>query len=381
MRERGSGVRAFDPTAMREANSSLTLRSLYLASGPLTMTELNRTTGLSRRTIELILTDLVTEGWVEPIEPGPATGAGRPPRLYAFRPGHALVGAVQFDTHSTEALVADLSGTVLGRSRRKLTNSMNPDLTLAEARAALLAAVDESGRSLEDFRAVGVAMGGAVDDDGTVVTLVNAPRWAGVRAADALSLPAGVRVMIDNDANLAALAEGALGAATDHASFTWLIAGNRAGSGIIIDGRIHRGFRGAAGEIVEANLLGTRAMEHNPFGLLTSPDPAEREAGEAIVEGVRRGDAEAIAELDAFVAPFAQLLAVFAWTIAPPLIVLGGGLEAGADVLIPSLRAALEAAGAPAMELRASALGREAMLQGALRVAIMSVEHELFESA
>lgn len=381
MRERGSGVRAFDPTAMREANSSLTLRSLYLASGPLTMTELNRTTGLSRRTIELILTDLVTEGWVEPIEPGPATGAGRPPRLYAFRPGHALVGAVQFDTHSTEALVADLSGTVLGRSRRKLTNSMNPDLTLAEAKAALLAAVDESGRSLEDFRAVGVAMGGAVDDDGTVVTLVNAPRWAGVRAADALSLPAGVRVMIDNDANLAALAEGALGAATDHASFTWLIAGNRAGSGIIIDGRIHRGFRGAAGEIVEANLLGTRAMEHNPFGLLTSPDPAEREAGEAIVEGVRRGDAEAIAELDAFVAPFAQLLAVFAWTIAPPLIVLGGGLEAGADVLIPSLRAALEAAGAPAMELRASALGREAMLQGALRVAIMSVEHELFESA
>ena len=381
MRERGSGVRAFDPTAMREANSSLTLRSLYLASGPLTMTELNRTTGLSRRTIELILTDLVTEGWVDPIEPGPASGAGRPPRLYAFRPEHALVGAVQFDTHSTEALVADLGGTVLGRSRRRLTNSTNPDLTLAEARAALLAAVDESGRSLEDFRAVGVAMGGAVDDDGTVVTLVNAPRWAGVRAADALSLPTGVRVIIDNDANLAALAEGALGAATDLASFMWLIVGNRAGSGIIIDGRIHRGFRGAAGEIVEANLLGTRAMEHNPFGLLTSPDPAERKAGEAIVEVVRRGDAEAIAELDAFVAPFAQLLAVFAWTIAPPLIVLGGGLEVGADVLIPSLRAALEAAGAPAMELRASALGREAMLQGALRVAIMSVEHELFESA
>jgi predicted NBD/HSP70 family sugar kinase len=122
-------------------------------------------------------------------------------------------------------------------------------------------------------------------------------------------------------------------------------------------------------------------MEHSPFGLLTSPDPAERAAGEAIVEGVRRGDAEPVAELDAFVAPFAQLLAVFAWTIAPPLIVLGGGLEAGADVLIPRLRAALEAAGAPAMELRGSALGREAMLQGALRVAIMSVEHELFESA
>jgi len=381
MRERGSGVRAFDPTAMREANSSLTLRSLYLASGPLTMTDLNRTTGLSRRTLELILVDLAAEGWVEPIEPGPAAGAGRPPRLYAFRPERALVGAVQFDTHSTEALVADLGGTVLGRSRRRLTNSANPDLTLAEARAALLAAVDESGRSLEEFRAVGVAMGGAVDDDGTVVTLVNAPRWAGIRAAEALGLSSGVRVIVDNDANLAALAEHALGAARDHASFTWLLAGNRAGSGIIIDGRVHRGFRGAAGEIVEANLLGTRAMEHNPFGLLTSPDPAEREAGEAIVEGVRGGDPEAIDQLDAFVAPFAQLLAVFAWTIAPPLIVLGGGLEAGADVLIPRLETELEALGAPAMELRASALGREAMLQGALRVAVMSVENELFGRA
>lgn len=381
MRERGSGVRAFDPTAMREANSSLTLRTLYLASGPLTMTDLNRTTGLSRRTLELILADLAAEGWVEPIEPGPAAGAGRPPRLYAFRPERALVGAVQFDTHSTEALVADLGGTVLGRSRRRLTNSANPDLTLAEARAALLAAADESGQAIEAFRAVGVAMGGAVDDDGTVVTLVNAPRWTGVRAGAALGLPAGVRVIVDNDANLAALAEHALGAARDYASFTWLLAGNRAGSGIIIDGRIHRGFRGAAGEIVEANLLGTRAMERNPFGLLTSPDRAEREVGEAVVEGVRRGDPDAIAELDAFVAPFAQLLAVFAWTIAPPLIVLGGGLDTGADVLIPRLRAALEAAGAPAMELRASALGREAMLQGALRAAIMSVEHELFGSA
>jgi predicted NBD/HSP70 family sugar kinase len=381
MRERGSGVRAFDPTAMREANSSLTLRSLYLASGPLTMTDLNRTTGLSRRTLELILADLAAEGWVEPIEPGPAAGAGRPPRLYAFRPERALVGAVQFDTHSTEALVADLGGTVLGRSRRRLTNSANPDLTLAEARAALLAAVDESGQPIEAFRAVGVAMGGAVDEDGTVVTLVNAPRWTGVRAGAALGLPAGVRVIVDNDANLAALAEHALGAARDHASFTWLLAGSRAGSGIIIDGRIHRGFRGAAGEIVEANLLGTRAMERNPFGLLTSPDQAEREVGEAVVEGVRRGDPDAIAELDAFVAPFAQLLAVFAWTIAPPLIVLGGGLDAGADVLIPRLRAALEAAGAPAMELRASALGREAMLQGALRAAIMSVENELFGPA
>jgi predicted NBD/HSP70 family sugar kinase len=381
MRERGSGVRAFDPTAMREANSSLTLRSLYLASGPLTMTDLNRTTGLSRRTLELILADLTAEGWVEPIEPGPAAGAGRPPRLYAFRPERALVGAVQFDTHSTEALVADLGGTVLGRSRRRLTNSANPDLTLAEARAALLAAVDESGQPIEAFRAVGVAMGGAVDEDGTVVTLVNAPRWTGVRAGAALGLPAGVRVIVDNDANLAALAEHALGAARDHASFTWLLAGSRAGSGIIIDGRIHRGFRGAAGEIVEANLLGTRAMERNPFGLLTSPDQAEREVGEAVVEGVRRGDPDAIAELDAFVAPFAQLLAVFAWTIAPPLIVLGGGLDAGADVLIPRLRAALEAAGAPAMELRASALGREAMLQGALRAAIMSVENELFGPA
>ncbi|WP_162256593.1 ROK family protein [Agromyces sp. Soil535] len=374
-------MRAVDPTAMRELNSSLTLRSLYLASAPLTMTELNRATGLSRRTIELILADLVAEGWVEPIEPGPATGAGRPPRLYEFRPERALVGAVQIDTHSTEAIVADLGGTVLGRSRRTLTNSTNPDLTLAEARAALLAAADESSTPVEAFRAVGVATGGAVDDDGTVVTLVHAPRWAGVRAGEGLGLPAGVHVIVDNDANLAALAERALGVANDYESFTWLFAGNRTGSGIIIDGRIHRGFRGAAGEIVEANLLGTQAMEQNRFGLLTSPDPVERAVGDAVAEGVRRGEPEAIAELDAFVAPFAQLLAVFAWTIAPPLIVVGGGLEAGADVLIPRLRTALEAAGAPAMELRASALGRGGMLQGALRVAIMSVERELFGSA
>jgi predicted NBD/HSP70 family sugar kinase len=119
------------------------------------------------------------------------------------------------------------------------------------------------------------------------------------------------------------------------------------------------------------------ALHEHPFGNLTHPDPAQRSAAVALVERVRGGDREAVGLLDEFVEPVARLLVTFAWTVAPPLIVLGGGLETAADVLIPRLEDAVRRAGGPPVPVRATSLAGDAPLVGALHEARSSVDAEL----
>ena len=182
----------------------------------------------------------------------------------------------------------------------------------------------------------------------------------------------------DNDANLGALAEHWRGAAADHDDVVWAVLGNRTGLGILIRGAVHRGLDGAAGEIVEAASMPTGSLEDHPIAWLTSPEPEQREIALGRFEAARAGDANALREVDEFVENIASILTTLSWTLAPSLIVLGGGLEDAADVLLPRVRRALREAHTPGIELRATGLGRDAPLIGAVKLALDRMDVELF---
>jgi predicted NBD/HSP70 family sugar kinase len=141
---------------------------------------------------------------------------------------------------------------------------------------------------------------------------------------------------------------------------------------------VHRGLDGAAGEIVEARSLPAGSVEDRPVAALTSPLPAQRALALARFEAARNGDAASLAEVDEFVENIASILTTLSWTVAPSLIVLGGGLEDAADVLLPRVRDALREARTPAVELRATALGHDAPLIGAVKLALDRMDTELF---
>jgi predicted NBD/HSP70 family sugar kinase len=119
-------------------------------------------------------------------------------------------------------------------------------------------------------------------------------------------------------------------------------------------------------------------MERTPLGLLTSPVAAERGQGMALADAARRGDEAALAQVDEFAGQVAELLSTLAWTIAPEVVVLGGGLEAAADLLLPRVTAAMRALGTPAIELRATTLGADAPLLGAVKLVLDRMDAELF---
>ncbi|WP_327407413.1 ROK family protein [Streptomyces sp. NBC_01288] len=366
-------------SAVRRVNTSVVLRALAVSAGPTTLTALAERAGLSRRTIELILDSLVEAGWVAELERIPISGsAGRPARRYELRAEHALLAAVYINTADASAVIADVRGRIVGRAHRPLRAYQDPRVTLDDAAALVREALDDAGGSPERLRAGAVAAGGAIDDEGVVRRLVHTTRWEGVHLPKELEQRVRMPWFADNDSNLGALAERWRGVAGDHDNVVWAILGNRTGLGILIRGAVHRGLDGAAGEIVEARSIPTGTVQDRPVALLSSPEAAQRTVARARFEAARAGDAEALAEVDEFVENITSILTTLSWTVAPSLIVLGGGLEDAADVLLPRVREAMRAARTPAIELRATGLGRDAALIGAVKLALDRMDTELF---
>ncbi|WP_328979257.1 ROK family transcriptional regulator [Streptomyces canus] len=366
-------------SAVRRVNTSVILRALAVSAGPRKLTELAEQTGLSRRTIELILDSLVEAGWVAELDRVPNSGcAGRPARRYELRAEHALLAAVRVTTVDVSAVVADVRGHILGRAHRPLRAYKDPRTTLDDAAELVLEALDDAGGSVDRLRAGAIAGGGAIDDEGVVRRLVHTTRWEGVHLPEELGRRVPVPWFADNDTNLGALAERWRGVAADHDNVVWAMLGNRTGLGILIRGAVHRGLDGAAGEIVEARSMPAGSVEDRPVAALTSPLPAQRALALARFEAARNGDAASLAEVDEFVENIASILTTLSWTVAPSLIVLGGGLEDAADVLLPRVRDALRDARTPAVELRATALGHDAPLIGAVKLALDRMDTELF---
>jgi predicted NBD/HSP70 family sugar kinase len=366
-------------SAVRRVNTAVVLRALAVSAGPRKLTELAAQTGLSRRTVEIVLDSLVEAGWVAELDRvGISGSAGRPARRYELRAEHALLAAARITTGDASAVVADVRGRILGRAHRPLHVYQDPEATLDAVAELVREALADAGGSTDRLRAGAVASGGAIDDEGVVRRLVHTTRWQGVHLPDALGRRIPVPWFADNDTNLGALGERWRGVAGDHDNVVWAILGNRTGLGILIRGAVHRGLDGSAGEIIEARSLPVGSVQERPVAWLTSPLPDQRAVALARFDAAREGEASALAEVDELVENIASILNPLSWTVAPSLIVLGGGLEDAADVLLPRVRAAMRDARAPEVELRATGLGHDAPLVGAVKLALDRMDTALF---
>jgi predicted NBD/HSP70 family sugar kinase len=152
--------------------------------------------------------------------------------------------------------------------------------------------------------------------------------------------------------------------------FVYLLAGLRTGLGLVIGGRLHRGFGGAAGEIGALPAAGwIRAQEH-----------LRRDDGEAgdVFAAARAGDRSALAAVRRYVRDLSVGTAALVLTLDPQMVVLGGGFSRSADVLLDLLRRELDKQCIRTPEVLASQLGDEAVALGAVRLALDDAELRLF---
>ncbi|WP_328604324.1 ROK family transcriptional regulator [Amycolatopsis sp. NBC_00345] len=351
---------------------------------PRTNAELARETGLSRSTVERALDLLVEQGVVGKSEPV-ALVSGRPAVLYQLRPEFGYLLAIDVGAHTVRARVDDLAGPKAGLdagAAEPEQATVDPSDS-AEVRLSAVARVTDqalagAGIGREQVRAVAVGTPGIVDSDGVIMLcwVIRSGDWTGdrLRAWVRDRFPAAT-VTVENDANLAVLAEQRFGVAGSAEDVVVVFAGRRVGLGIVHRGELHRGAHHQAGEA--ANIRDSR------WGRASSWLYGRQADVPALFASAEAGQQVAVDD----VAELAELLgdacAEVVQTIDPELIVLSGALSlAGATIGGPLAERFKQACrGMVEPDLRLSTLGRRPVLLGAAESARRQAFEHLLDDA
>jgi glucokinase len=236
----------------------------------------------------------------------------------------------------------------------------------------LVAVLEEIVTDLDEHGApVGVGAAGLVDLDGRVGYAPNIPGVRDAPVRQLLASATGRRVVVDNDANVAALGEVVYGAAAGARHVLVVTLGTGIGGGIVLDGCVLRGAHGYAAEIghitvdragprcacgeyghweavASGSALGRMARELVRGGrgqaiLAAAAGDPERVTGRDVGDAARVGDPEALALLERYADNVALGLAGLANVLDPELIVVAGGLVALGSLLFTPLAAAFAA--------------------------------------
>jgi len=380
------------PSLLRAINDRSALE-LLLSEGPLTRTRLGELTGLSKVTAGQLMTRLQERDLVEVIGTRSA-GRGPSAELYAVRPACSHGVGIDMAPNTVVAAVADVTGEVRGRVTRPAADTDDPVQVVSDA---VRAVTGEAGISMNDVADVVLGTPGVVDPaTGDVGYVFDLPRWhRGLR--DGLREELGCAVTIENDVNLAAIAERAYGAARDVDDMVLLWVGRGVGLAVVLGGRLHRGATGAAGEVGYLPVPGVPLPTSG-----TEPDKrafqrlvgAEAVSALAVQHGVAAdGAAEAVraalaagspaqAFLDELADRLATGLAAVCAVVDPALVVLAGEVGAAGDgPLCDLVTRAMGRIAQVRPALVPTAVQNAPVLRGALLTAVDQAREALFASA
>ena len=232
------------PRLLRELNDRAALE-LLLTGGPMTRAQVGERTGLSKVTASQLLSRLEERGLVATVGEQ-AGGRGPNAALYAVVPSSGYVAGLHVEHDEVSAGVADITGQVVTQISVDPNGAANP---VELVRGAVATACSSAGVQMSRLKALVIGTPGVLDPStGDPRLAVNLPAWhEGV--LEALRADLRQPVTIENDVNLAAMAERAVGVAQGTDDFVLMWIGVGLGLATIIGGRVHRGVAGAAGEI------------------------------------------------------------------------------------------------------------------------------------
>ncbi|HEX7312303.1 MAG TPA: ROK family transcriptional regulator [Pyrinomonadaceae bacterium] len=230
-------------STVRNINRQIVL-NLIREGEPISRIEIARKTELHRATISLILDELLSSGLVEEVGSGESTG-GRPPILLRVRAAGPVAIGVDVGTVRTVVAMSDLAGRVL--KQEEFATSPLASETLNNIVGSVRRLV---GKNRGDFEGVGVSLPGLVDFEKRSALNIPHFKWRDWPIARELETAVGLPVTVDNDANAVALAELWFGRpeVRDVRDFIMVLVAEGIGTGIVFDGQVYRGERGAAGE-------------------------------------------------------------------------------------------------------------------------------------
>ncbi len=231
------------PNTIRDINRLIVLNYVRDRS-PISRADIARETALQRSTVSAIIDDLHSIGLIEEIGTGNSTG-GRKPTLLKLKTGTPIVIGVDITPRKTTIATADLAGKVLDKEIIPTSQDMN---FMSEQ---IIGRVSKFAEKYKDCQLeVGISVPGVTDHAGGKVLYVPYFQWRDWDISRQINQKTNLRVTIDNDANAIALAELWFGQEEIRKirNFITVLVAEGIGTGIIFDGQIYRGEKGAAGE-------------------------------------------------------------------------------------------------------------------------------------
>ncbi|MFI0987273.1 ROK family transcriptional regulator [Streptomyces exfoliatus] len=372
---------AASPSTARAINDRLALRLLQ-DTGPLTATQLKTLTGLSRPTVADLVERLSESGLVHVVGESGAERRGPNARLYGIVADRAHLAALDVRTRSVSVAVSDLLGTTLAEASAPVGDDGGTGPAVEKAVTLLERTAKEAGA--DRLHTVAVGAPGLIDPDtGELRDSTGLPAWHR-RLVGVLQDRLPAHVLVENETNLAAVAELREGAASDREDFVLLWLGQGVGAAVVLDGRLRRGASGGAGEIGFLPVPGTSGL---PSG--TGCDGGFHElvcaaavSALAVTHGLDPAGALTSGHgpfLDALARRLAVGAAAVAAVLDPGCVVLAGetGHQGGVE-LAARVRSALSGLSPLRTEVRATALGDAAVLRGALLRARDAAQDALF---
>lgn len=378
---------AGSPAPLRAFNARSVLDALS-ERGPLTRADVVAATGLSRAAVTQTLRALAGTGVVVEAEPGQEQRGSAATR-FRVSADHGFGLGVDVARDRVRVALVDVTGAVRARAERRdvkasPTARARAAADLARSCVADVAARLEPAPTIEVTRTV-AAVPGIVGSDGATIRRVPGFEKGGTALHDALQDALGCEVLLENDLNLAALAEQHDGVAQDVGTFVVLGLGDGFGAGVVVDGRLHRGARGGAGEIsflphperpLGAEVLGAGSLTAiaKEFGL--PDDVSVRE----VVDRAERGDVVADDVLDVVAERVAVVAGSIALVLEPELFVLTDQ-AARAPLADRVIRYLAERIAVLDLRVVPSTIGPDAVVLGAARAASEALREQVLRTA
>ena len=372
--------------SLRTANQRRVVAALRAAKeSELSQAEISRATELAPATVSNIVKGLSAAGFLES-----ESGAGRRGATVKIARGAGLVAGLDFGHTHLQIALGDLSGDVLGTIARPLKNDHDHAEGLTLAAELLDTLLAGQGAERSELRAVGMGLPAPISNSGTIDSGSILPGWVGVDAAAVARAKFGVSTLVDNDANLGALAEHALGVGVGSTSMAYLKISSGVGCGLILEGKVFRGGLGTAGEIGHLTMdengplcrcgsrgcleayVGTEALIAQFAG--RQPDITATE----LIALALDGDTGAQRLIEDSGRYLGRAAAILANVLGLELIVIGGDMIAAGDLLFDGVRNgirrhALEPV-AKTVRVEQAALGDMSSAIGSLLFALEAVE-------
>jgi predicted NBD/HSP70 family sugar kinase len=214
-------------------------------------TEIVSRTRLSKTTVSDITGRLLEAGLLLPVGRSPAsTRGGRKRELLQFNPDAAFVIGVDIERTHTDVALTNLDAAILHRLSFSYPAGSSPRHVLTQLSRTVRKLATHASDFTQKAFGIGVGLPGVIDRELGIITVADTLKgWEGCRIKNLLEKECGLPVYVENDVKARMLGEMIFGSGRNVRDAVYLWLGDGIGAGIVIDGRLHRGFTGTAGEI------------------------------------------------------------------------------------------------------------------------------------